>query len=288
MMFTVIVPVYKDWFRLQKCMIALQAQTLSSIHFKIIIVNNGPKQDVPQELSIPDNAQLHHEPNAASYNARNRGADSASGTYLVFTDPDCIPDSEWLKRADELLKSSKADMIGGRIDIFRAEKGSRISFIYEKHTAFRQEENVLGGKSDTANLIVKKSVFEDMNGFHGDFKTRGDWEFTSRCMEAGYTMAYGDSVTENHPAKKSVRHIFIKQKRLICWGFIQAREKFGDHTLRVLASHLVTGLNNNRGTIENLNDRVVVNSLDLLIYLYRIYILLLIIFKMINPRLVRS
>lgn len=288
MMFTVIVPVYKDWFRLQKCIKALEAQTLSPIQFEIIIVNNGPKQDVPHKLSIPENAQILHEPKAGSYNARNRGARSASGTYLAFTDSDCIPDSKWLKQAEELLKTTKADMIGGRIDIFRAEKGSRISFIYEKHTAFPQEKNVPRGNSVTANLIIKRSVLEDMNGFRGDLKSGGDWEFTSRCMEAGYTMVYGDSIIVNHPAKKSVRHIFIKQRRLTCWGFIQAREKFGYHAMRVLASHVVTGLNNNRGTIDNLNDRVVVNSLDLLKYLYRIYILLLIFLKMINPRLVRS
>lgn len=287
MIFSVIVPVYNDWFRLQKCMNALQAQTFSSVNFEIIVVNNGPKQDIPRNFLLSENAFLLHEPKAGSYNARNRGANAASGTYIAFTDSDCIPDSDWLQQAELILEKTDADMIGGRIDIFRVNRHN-FSYIYDKYTAFRQDKNVPEGNSVTANLIVKKSMFDDVSGFREDLKSGGDWEFTSRCIAEGYLMEYGDTATVYHPANESFWEILKKQRRLTCWGSIRAQEKFGYSPMRIMASHVATGPNNKSKTINLLKDRFVVYSFDLFIYFYRTFIHVLIVLKIINPHSVRS
>jgi len=286
MKFSVIIPTYNDWTRLKQCLDALEKQTLSRDEFEIIVVNNNKECSAPTDFNPSGKVQMVHEPTPGSYVARNRGVEIAQGKILAFTDSDCIPVPDWLLNAEKAYKNPKTDLIGGGIKLFRTKEGNEIAYIYASHTAFPQHINVPLGKGVTANLFVKKSIFEALGGFDPTVKSGEDWEFTTRCTQMGYKMIYDESVLILHPASNDLASLFRKYYRLTCWAAINIKRKFGYSQLRILGSHLLKGLeyvNIHQSKELNSKERIIIFSIDLLRYLHRAVVHTGILLKIINP-----
>lgn len=285
--FSIIIPSHKDWDRLSSCIDHLLKQESEGLNFEIIIVNNEPLHQPPDFFKrFSDKINLIHEPKPGSYAARNKGAAIAAGKYLAFTDADCLPDAQWLQNALQIFRSENCDLIGGGIGLFKPEGGSDWAFLYERYTSFRQEIHVPQGKSVTANLFVKKTVFETLNGFDANVKSGGDWEFTERAVSEGFNMVYGANVVVNHPARKSVRQILKKQKRLAAWGYLNVKNKYGHSGLRIIGSNLLGGLSFAFKKVKlpnRIREKLIVLFISLQIYIYKIALQILFLMKIMSP-----
>lgn len=291
MFFSVIIPVYNDWPRLKTCLISLQCNKTENFDFEVIVVNNEEEHNPPKFISSLKGIKLIHEPEPGSYTARNRGAKLARGECFAFTDSDCIPDHQWLMKAKRCFEEQKCDLIGGRIDLFKEEQGSEWAYIYEKYTAFSQSKNMMNGHIVTANLIVKKDVFDSLDGFDHSLKSGGDWNFSKRAMDAGFKLQYADDVVVKHPARKSIKAIIKKQKRFAAWGFVKAKKKFRYSGLRILASNLISGIGQIRKSAmipDKMNEKVIVFIIATCIYFKKSLYQTLFAFKFVNPEKVRE
>ncbi len=289
MKFSIIIPTYNDWKRLQQCVMALENQTLSRDQYEVIVVDNSEDGVIPGEVNLPSSVQLIHESQPGSYAARNRGAIAATGDIFAFTDSDCIPDKNWLKNAQKYFNETN-DMVGGKVEIFQPAGGSKYGYLYERATAFPQHNNVPMGKGVTANLFVKKEVFEKVGGFDAEIKSGGDWEFTLRCTQAGYKMVYADDVQIKHPAR-NLHTIFKKHYRLTCGGALNTKREYGHSDLRMLGSHIKGGFagRKKRSTLTlSMNERVIVYSIDALKFMYRTIIYIGVALRLIKPDKVRE
>lgn len=290
MKFSVIIPTYNDWFRLMQCVTALGDQTLPDDQYEIIVVDNSEDGVMPGDIELPESVQLVHEPQPGSYAARNRGVEIAIGEILAFTDSDCIPDKNWLNNAKAHFFETECDLIGGEVKIFQPQNGSIYGFLYESVTAFPQHKNVPEGKGVTANLFVKKTVFQKVGGFDSAVKSGGDWEFTLRCTEMGYIMIYAENVRVLHPAR-DLSTIFKKHYRLTCGGALNGRNKYGHSQFRILVSHLKGGLTTLRGDLPktlSTNERIIIFTIDILAYIYRAVIYSAFLLHLLNPEKVRE
>ena len=81
---------------------ALTKQTYPKNRFEVIVVNNDPADPCPC-IPLPDNFVLTTEGKPGSYAARNAGIKIAKGEILAFTDSDCIPHSNWIEQAVNIL-----------------------------------------------------------------------------------------------------------------------------------------------------------------------------------------
>ena len=289
MKFSVIIPTYNDWQRLQKCVMTLENQTLARDEYEIIVVDNSENGVIPEEVSLPSNVQLIHESQPGSYAARNRGAKIAIGEIYAFTDSDCIPDQNWLKSA-LIYFNDKTDLVGGKVEIFQSEEGSKYGYVYERVTAFPQDKNVPQGRGVTANLLVKNDVFKKMGGFNTEIKSGGDWDFTLRCTEAGHRMVYADDVLVKHPAR-NLYTILEKHFRITCGGALNMKKEYGHSPLRMLGSHIkgtFFGKKKRPKEVLSMNERVIVSSIDLMKFMYRTIIYVGIIVRLINPDKIRE
>lgn len=289
MKFSVIIPTYNDWSRLLTCVAALEDQTLPKNQYEVIVVDNSENGIVPGDVDLPVCIQLVHEPQPGSYAARNRGAEIASGEILAFTDSDCIPDKNWLYNAKDYFNRS-CDLIGGKVEIFQTEDGSKYGYLYERVTAFPQDRNVPRGRGVTANLFVKKEIFEKVGGFDSTVKSGGDWQFTLKCTQAGYRLVYAEEVLVKHPAR-NLYTIFKKYYRLTCGGSLNTKKKYGHSELQILGSHLKNGLFGSRANLPSTlsrNERVIVYSIDLFKFIYRTIIYMGLLLRLIDPKKVRE
>jgi glycosyltransferase involved in cell wall biosynthesis len=290
MKFSVIIPAYNDWKRLMKCLDALHKQSLGRDQYEVIVVDNSETGIIPSNITLPNWVHFFHEPEPGSYKARNTGARKAAGEILAFTDSDCIPHSDWLANAADCFSRSACDLLGGDVKIFQSSADNKYGYLYERITAFPQHIDVPEGRGVTANLFVKKSVFDAAGGFSSTIKSEGDWEFTVRCTDKGYKMIYCGKVLVLHPARTLV-NIFNKQKRMSVGGALGVKEKYGHGYLRMLGSHLIHGPNLSRANMPKRlrrGERATIYFIDMLIYFYRTALYSGLALRLVDPNKIRE
>jgi len=216
---SVIVPVYND-ARLALCLDALAKQSYPAERFEVIVIDNGATQTI-----VLSGVAVLHEPDPGSYGARNRGILAARGDVLAFTDADCIPDQFWLEAGIERLHQKDApDMIGGAIQLFPLN--------LERLTAAELFESVWGfpqrvfveemSFAATANLFVRRDVFNSVGLFNKRMMSGGDVEWGKRTHRFGMRMVYSDKALVHHPSRRSLAELIVKYRRT-CGGKYQLR-----------------------------------------------------------------
>ena len=213
---TVIIPTYHDWSRLQLCLNALANQSYSSSFFEILVINNDPSNLSPENFLEPENCKIIHEIKPGSYAARNKGLSMARGKFIAFTDSDCIPDKDWLKNGVKYLYDNSDLMrVGGCIKVFPAVPNKPNIFeAFDMVFAFPQKGYVEDlGWAATANMFVRKEVFDIVGFFNDTIKSGGDFEWGNRASEKGIVIKYAEDAIISHPARKDFKSQYEKVKR---------------------------------------------------------------------------
>ena len=209
---SVIIPVYQDWKSLERCLDALERQTLPPEQFEIVVVNNEAEDSAPLGR-LPGNARTVHEPRPGSYAARNRGVAVSTSEFLAFTDSDCVPSPGWLEHGLAILESNSGTRVTGPVPIFRPPGGSYSAYLYDLHTGFHQQWAVEQGRCATANLLVARHVFDRVGPFNPALVSGGDMEWGTRAADMGVPIVYGEAVVVEHPARGSLGAIFRRRRR---------------------------------------------------------------------------
>jgi len=216
-MISVIIPVYNDSENLQKCLTALKNQSINVDLFEVLVIDNNSEEDILHvvEKFGDRNVKYLKEEKIGSYAARNLGIANSQGEIIAFTDSDCIPKNDWLEKGTACLKyATMPGVVGGRIQLtFRGERPNYPE-IYEKHTAFRQKENLATGTCVGANWFSYKSVLNQFGGFNSKLKSGGDTELSGLISHHGYKAIYCEEAVIFHPARHSFKALGIKYARL--------------------------------------------------------------------------
>jgi GT2 family glycosyltransferase len=212
---SIIIPTYKDWKRLAKCIQALANQSYDKDLYEVIIVNNDPEDPSPPFAELPSNFIIISEQKPGSYAARNAALEIAKGDIIGFTDSDCIPDKDWIRNAVSHFRDNKdCDRIAGNIFVFPKTNKPSAAEQYDRLNAFKQKTTVREkGTCVTANLFCRKYLFDTVGYFDEKKMSYGDFEWGMRAQKAGFNIMYADDVLVNHPAR-NLSDLIKKEKRL--------------------------------------------------------------------------
>lgn len=211
----VIIPHYNDMTRLMRCLAALWPQLTPEV--EVLVVDNGSTEDLaPLHAAYPD-LRIVTETTKGAANARNHGVAETSAPRLFFLDCDCVPDADWLATA--LRIASRADLIGGRIDVFDETPPPRSGAqAFETVFAFDNRAYVeRKGFSVTANLLTRRDVFEATGPFVHGLSEDLDW--CHRAGTRGYRLVYADELRVSHPSRSDWPALIRKWRRLTEEGF---------------------------------------------------------------------
>lgn len=227
---SVIIPVYNDLDRLNKCLASLRRQSVPQDDFEIIVVNNSSNS-----VSITDlapNVKLFQQPKPGSYAARNMGASVARGAVLAFTDSDCIPTEYWLEAGIAEVEKNRNRHVTGPIEIFRVEDGDEVVYQFDRIFAFYA--TTIKGEVVTANLFVSESLFKYIGPFDELHYSGGDTEWNNRARSKGVAAEFSEQAVVQHPARASIADLIQKERR-------RAGAAAGRHLglLRVMAKCIV-------------------------------------------------
>ncbi len=215
---SVIVPVYNDERRIGKCISSLLEQTYPKDRYEVIIVDNG-SIDGTVEIIRNYTVKLFIENNIkSSYAARNKGILESKGEIIAFTDSDCIPDVDWIRKGVlRLVQDPECGLLGGKIKLFyKNPKNLNAIEVYERVTNFRQKEDLAEHKfASTANVFTRKTVIGKVGLFNDQLRSGGDNEWGRRIYSAGIKQTYANEVVVDHPARYSYKEMRQRTKRLI-------------------------------------------------------------------------
>lgn len=221
MRFSVVVPVRNNSMGLRGLIPALLAQDYPADNFEIIVVDDGSDDEsisVVEGFQSTSNIPFHllEEPYArGSYAARNRGIAGARGDVIAFTDSDCIPASDWLRQGISHMNAIGSEVAAGQI---RMTFGRERPNLWEHLDAARklnQKEYVEQvGFGATANLFVRRHLFEEFGGFVDELYSGGDYEFGRRLSRNGRRITYAERAIVYHPARDTFRAVMKKSIRI--------------------------------------------------------------------------
>lgn len=202
-----IVPAYDRADLLESCLASLVRQAYPPRCFQIFVVDNGSPTPLRELLggSFPDVTWLD-EPVVGPAAARNRALESARGDVIAFLDADCVAEPDWLANGVTFLAGHPAaDLAAGRVEItLRDPARPTLVELYDKVFYLRQDRYVkLYRTAATANLFVRRRVFERAGRFDENLLSGHDWEFCLRAGAAGFGIAYVPTASVRHPARST-------------------------------------------------------------------------------------
>lgn len=197
---SVIVPVRNGARDLPTLLGALAAQTIPRERFEIIVGDDGSTDGATDGLETDEGwIRVCAGPPRNAYAARNRAAAAARSPVLAFCDADCRPEPDWLEAG--LAALERTDIAAGRIRFAVGERPS-VWALLDIETSKDHERQVRLGTAETANLFLRRALFERVGGFDTGQPGYGDFEFVSRCLDHGARLAYAPEATVWHPTRE--------------------------------------------------------------------------------------
>ena len=200
---SVIVPVRNGAEDDRALLACLERPTLPRREFEIVIGDDGSSDGGTDGIETPDGHVTVVRGDAVNaYRARNRAVAAAHGQILAFTDADCRPVERWLEAGLEALGS--ADLVAGRIR-FQIPPGAGVWSLLDAETTKDHKRLVKLGVAETANLFVKRKLFDRVGTFDEAQPGYGDYEFVERCVQQGAVLAFSASAIVTHPVRVGAR-----------------------------------------------------------------------------------
>ena len=220
---SVIIPVYKDFIGLEETLKSLKQQTIPEEDYEIIVANDGADKRITKICDKYNVKMVSISPNQGSYNARNRAIELSKGEYLAFVDSDITVVRDWLGKGKKALE--RFDYVAGDVIIDKSKINNTAhyyEYYYEfpiNHYMHRRHFGV------TANLFVKRKVFEELGGFDKRLRSGGDLEFGNRVyISRKFKQVYKKEVRVIHPPRGY--KALIKKMKRVTEGHIKLSELY--------------------------------------------------------------
>ncbi len=212
-MLDIIIPVFNDAKGLKDTLSSLQ-DLESPYPFNVIVANDGGGNAISRIVEQFSANEVRLPGNVGSYAARNAAAFNGNSEILAFLDADQKVDIKWLSQGVSAL--AEADYAGGMVTVVPSNPKDAWQ-IRDKLRSFPVEECLrFRHFAPTANLFVKRQVFELIGGFNGNLRSSGDVDFGERVYLAGFRQTYCAMARTYHPARIKTQQ--LRKSRRIGYG----------------------------------------------------------------------
>jgi GT2 family glycosyltransferase len=210
---SVIVPVFNGGGAVKRLASSLLAQDYPGPKPEILFVDNGSTDGAFEGLKeLP--VTLLSEPKRGAPAARNAGARAASGEILAFTDHDCLAERRWLKRLAEALQESDAPAAAGDTIATPGDSWcARYLSLIRHNSAEWNLDRPVFPFAPTANLAVRRSVFEALEGFDEALPYTDDADFCLRIMRSsGRPIQFASKAIVFHEERSTTGELFRRYR----------------------------------------------------------------------------
>lgn len=212
---SIVIPSYNNRGHLADVIRALELQQPPVR--EVIISHSGTGESLLSELSpaIPFRI-LHSDKRLKSGEARNRGAEAASGEWLAFIDDDVIPASNWTAQLLAIMEQDDQNTCYvGSIDRDRSGGYWGLSLWFTEFGSvhsYMPSRMVEGGAS--ANMAMHRSIYWRAGGFPESLERCVDVSFMCRCRIVGAHTYFSSELAAGHRNIPGMRHCLAHAESL--------------------------------------------------------------------------
>jgi len=185
---SIIVVCYKGWARLTKCLESLDSFTGKYFSSEVIVVDNKSEDAAIEDIKakFPRFTFIENDVNGGFGNGNNLGVKSASGEFLLFLNPDTVATEAAIEKLVETVRDNPSYGIVSCRQVNERGKESVASGPFPHlfnltglqrlilrsrtpHAARRTPDMTFPDWISGSVVLIKKEVFEKINGFDEDF-----------------------------------------------------------------------------------------------------------------------
>jgi succinoglycan biosynthesis protein ExoA len=221
---SVMMPVRNEGQHIAATLGMLLAQDYPRDRFEILVVDGrstDDTRDIVLAMATP-NVRLLDNPGMLSSAGRNVALREARGDILVLVDGHCdLGGPTYLREIATAFIRSGADCVGrpqpldvqGASDLQRAIAAARASRLghHPSSHIWAEEEGFVPPQS--VAIAYRREVFERVGPFDETFDACEDYEFNTRCAEAGLTCFLTPRVTARYTPRDSVVRLYRQMVR---------------------------------------------------------------------------
>ncbi len=215
---SVIIPIYNGEADLPDLLRCLAQQSYPAAQVEYLLVDNNScdrTRAILQDLPADSNIRVLRETQIQSaYAARNTGIRAAQSEILVFTDADCRPQSDWLLELVPPFTDPAGGLVAGEVT---ALPGDTLLERYAEQQATLSQTHTLAHQflpyGQTANLAVRRQVFEQVGLFRPYLTTGGDADLCWRALQAGWEIQFAQPAIVQHRHRASLAELRSQWQR---------------------------------------------------------------------------
>lgn len=203
---SVIIPAYNEAAHLQSCLESVKSQTYPRL--EIIVIDDGSKDQTPAIAKSFNLVKLLRQLHRGPGSARNRAAQAAKGSILVFVDADMILDPKFVSlltapiRQGKTLGTTSLDEYVANWDNPWARSWSQL-----RGFAKGRMHSELSVKTHPVFRAITKSAFQKAGGFALNRGYDDDWSLAENLGSQALVVPFA-KVYHHNPA--SLEEIFTQ------------------------------------------------------------------------------
>lgn len=175
--YSIVIPAYHSEQTLARCLESLRRQTYRD--FEVVVVDSSPNElGAGVVRGFPEVRLLRPGRRMRAHEARNAGVAATRGERLVFTDPDCVAEPDWLAELDAAFAAGHA-LIGGPIACGPGNRLGLALYLAKFWRWLPVPDSHPISDMPSANLAVERRLYDAVGGVPEDHIS-GDTEFCLR------------------------------------------------------------------------------------------------------------
>jgi glycosyltransferase involved in cell wall biosynthesis len=178
---TVIIPVFNDRTRLERCLESIKANAYGG-PYDVIVADNG-SVDGSADTAAAAGAKVLVMPGCRVAELRNACARTARGDILAFVDADHTLDPMWLATAAAMFDAPDIGAVGAPY-----LPPANTNWVQRSYDRMRRRDDMRQDVDwlPSGNLLVRRPVFHQVGGFDTTLETCEDVDFCNRVRHASY------------------------------------------------------------------------------------------------------
>ncbi|MEE9431988.1 MAG: glycosyltransferase [Melioribacteraceae bacterium] len=207
MTYSIIIPTLNEEKLLPKLLNILNDEKLRKKYNFEIIISDGGSTDKTIEVAEPRADKIVKPSDSKKQNipiGRNMGASQATGNILIFFNGDIYPKDmfEVFRTIEEKFVGSKYLAMTCKVEVFPKEQILTDKIFHSFYNFYFHFLNIVGlGMGRGECHIIKKEVFEEMNGYNESFAAGEDFDLFRRIRKKGEILFARNIVVYESPRR---------------------------------------------------------------------------------------